>query len=300
SFRRYEEPGLNSRIYWGVETFSDAISSTNLGAHSRSRAAALAAWDARALRRYSLSLGVRVETYRPGRAPVSPSLAGGAWLSPRLKWRAAVARAFRVPSFTDLYYRDPVTRGSPDLRPESAWSAESGIHAYFERIEAALTLFQRTERDGIDYVRRPGEAVWQAVNLRRLRMRGLEWELRARPRSGDTLELACTLLEGVRKTLGDVQTRYAVDYPALSTVAQWQGTLGPGLLVRTRAGAWSRRGRPAYAVWDGMLARDGARLQPFLHAYNLTSTRYEEIAGVPMPGRTIVAGVTLRLRRSPR
>ncbi|MBK9964910.1 MAG: TonB-dependent receptor [Holophagales bacterium] len=40
--------------------------------------------------------------------------------------RASVGTAFRVPTFTELYYVDPQTIGNPDLRPEQATNVETG------------------------------------------------------------------------------------------------------------------------------------------------------------------------------
>ena len=107
SFRRSEPLGANARLHWGLEGWRDSIVSNNLGSHSRARGSGYAALDIRALRRFSLSLGAREEVYRALSSQFVPSLAGGAWLTGALKWRASVSRAFRLPSFTDLYYQDP-------------------------------------------------------------------------------------------------------------------------------------------------------------------------------------------------
>jgi iron complex outermembrane receptor protein len=43
-------------------------------------------------------------------------------------------------------------------------------------------------------------------------------------------------------------------------------------------------------VVDAYLARQG-RVRPFLQLTNLTNASYQEILGVPMPSRGVVAGV---------
>jgi len=295
--RRRNSLAAASTLHYGVEYHRDGIRSTNLGQHSRSRGAAYVAWDARALRRFSLTLGARQETYRTGASPFAPSSSGGVWIHRRLKLRGAVARAFRLPSFTDLYYRDPATRGSPDLRPESAWSFESGLDIYGERLQFGFTVFERRERDGIDYVRRPGETIWQAANLHRLRMRGCEMDLRADLMRGHRLELAWTALSGWRKALGDLQSRYVFNYPSQAAVASWRTALARRLAARLRVGGYKRTGRDPYLVVDGALACEQGRLRPFLALQNVTDTTYEEIAGVPMPGRSVLVGLEILLGR---
>ncbi len=293
--RRREEVAGNARLFWGMEAYRDAIVSSNLGRHARARLAGYGALDVRALGRFSLSLGARQESYRPGAAPLAPSLAGGVWLNPRLKLRGAVSRAFRLPTFTELYYVDPVHRGSAELRPEQAWSYEAGADFHGGRFQASWTAFERRERDGIDYVRNPGDTVWRAANLRQTRLRGLEFSGALQPAKGQQMEMAWTALHGAAAALAGLESKYVFNYPSQSAVIGWRGNLRGVWTGWARLHVCRRTRRPAYAVWDVALARDGARWRPFARLYNLTGTRYEEVAGVPMPGRSAVIGLELVL-----
>ena len=101
-------------FFYGAEGYSDSIHSTNLGDHTRGRAAAYAALDVRALRRFSFNLGAREEVYRSVQGQFSPSVSAGYWLNSHFKFRGNVSHAFRVPSLTDLYYHDPTSVGNPN------------------------------------------------------------------------------------------------------------------------------------------------------------------------------------------
>src|SRR6185295_13416996 len=103
----------STTLYYGVEGLHESIASNNLGAHARSRGAAYAAADFRALKRFSLTISAREELYRSFSAAFTPTAAAGVWLSPQWKVRASTSRAFRIPSYTDLYYHDPGNVGSP-------------------------------------------------------------------------------------------------------------------------------------------------------------------------------------------
>src|SRR5438067_9299744 len=141
-------------IYYGVEGFHESVISHNLGNHARSRAAAYAAADFRALHRFSTTISAREEIYRNFSGAFTPTVAAGYWASPQLKLRASASRAFRVPSYTDLYYHDPANVGSPTLRPERAWSYEGGMDwTPSNVVRGEITFFERRERDGIDYYR---------------------------------------------------------------------------------------------------------------------------------------------------
>jgi len=216
------------------------------------------------------------------------------WLNPHLKLRAAVSRAFRLPSFTDLYYHDPANRGTPDLRPEQAWSYEAGVDWHGgAKMRGSLAWFQRRERDVIDYVRYSPDDIWRAANVQRLRLTGIEASVEVRAARAHVLDFGYTALHGMRDALGALMSRYVFNYPEHAGVASWRGTLPGGLIASTRLGASQRRGRDPYAVWDLTLACDRSRLRPFLQVSNMTGTYREEIAGVPLPGRTTVLGLEL-------
>jgi iron complex outermembrane receptor protein len=298
--RRHERLGASARLHYGLETIHESIASNNLGSHSRARGAGFVAADVRALGRFSFTVGAREEVYRGFRGQFSPTASAGVWLSSRLKVRGAVGRAFRLPSFTDLYYHDPANRGSPDLRPESAWSYEGGIDFRpAGALVAELTVFQRRERDGIDYVRRSPDDIWRATNIQRLRFTGVEAGLALRPGRRQRVELRYTALSGAQDALQDVVSRYVFNYPRHSGVASWGTEIG-GVAFRSRLGAFERYQRDPYAVWDLYAARSRGRLRPFLQLTNLTATVYEEILGVPMPGRGILGGVEIRALPAPK
>ena len=292
SLRRRDRLGGSATLYTGVESFTDHIESSNLGVHSRARGATYAALDVRALRRFSLSLGLRSESYRGPFDQVSPSLSGGWWANARLRLRASVSRAYRLPTFTDLYYRDPVNRGNAGLRPETAWNYESG--ADFRpsgRWRLQTTVFHRRDRDGIDYAGTSPLGPWEARNITRLNFTGVEasaaWQWR-----GQVAEWAYTGMRATSTLPPGIYTKYVMNYPVHSGVFSWTGAVGR-LAARTRVGAMERRARAPYAVWDAALAWRGRRVSPFLQATNLTATRYEEILAVRMPGRAFLAGIEL-------
>ncbi len=293
--RRREDMGKTSRLHYGVEYLHDAIVSNNLGTHSRARGAAYAAWDMRALGRFSFTAGVRQEVYRNLQHQFNPSVGVGVWLHPRLKLRGSASRAFRLPSYTDLYYRDPANVGNPLLRPESAWSYEGGVDWNAEGDwRGTVTVFQRRERDGIDYVRATPTAIWEATNFQRLRFTGVEVAAAKVVRRRHRVELAYTGLNGAQSVLGALQSKYVFNYPRHTGLATWQASMGKGFVARSRVGAMERLGRTPYAVWDVFGSWEKGRVAPYVQLSNITSSRYQELIGVPMPGRGIVAGVELR------
>ena len=102
-------------------------------------------------------------------------LTGGVWLNSHLKLRASASHAFRLPSYTDLYYSDPENVGSPNLRPERAWNYETGLNwTPAPRVRADVAIFQLREIDGIDYVLDSLTDIYRAENIDRLQFTGVE------------------------------------------------------------------------------------------------------------------------------
>lgn len=300
AIRRTEDLGLNTKLFYGAEVYRDAIASNNLGVHDRARSAPYVALDIRALRRFSFSVGLRDEIYGAFNHEVSPSFAAGYWLAPAWKLRGSVSRAFRLPTYTDLYYHDPRNIGSPGLRPERAWSYEGGIDFNAGgRVRAGLTVFQRRERDGIDYVRATVDEIWRATNFQSLRFTGVEANLAVRLAPSHEFEWQYTHLNGAQAALAGRLSKYAFNYPVHSGVATWQGALPGGIVTRNRIGVLKRLGRDVYGLWDVYAAAGQRhRIRPFVQLSNLTNTSYEEISRVAMPGRSILGGVELLVFRS--
>jgi len=298
AFRRRQRLKENTRLFYGVEGYQDSIASNNLGDHTRGRVAGYLDLDVRAWKRLSFSLGAREEFYKSVRGQFVPAFDAGYWINSELKLRGHVSRSFRVPSMTELYYHDPTTVGSPDLLPESAWSAEGGLDWKPDsRITGELTAFDRWEHNVIDYARPSSTDVWRATNIQRLHFQGVEAAVKTKVKQSQDVDLRCTVMRGFRDQLGDLQTLYVFNYPVYSGVASWQASIPHGLVARSRLGVLKRYGRDPYGLWDLWLARDAGCIHPFLQLTNLTNTSYQEIAGVPMPGRAIVAGVELVLFR---
>jgi iron complex outermembrane recepter protein len=295
--RRREEINASTTFFYGVEGLHESIVSNNLGDHARSRAAAYAALDLRALKRFSLTVAAREEVYRKWSGALTPSVAGGMWISPKLKMRASVSRAFRVPSYTDLYYHDPANVGSPNLRPERAWTYETGFDwVPSARLHGELTFFTRRERDGIDFYRESPTSIYRALNIQNLDFRGVEASIRYTPSRVHTFDLRYTALHGQQDTIPAGFTKYTFNYPVNSGVFAWQITPRGNFVLRTRVGALERRARDPYAIWDVYAGLPHGSFHPYLQVTNTANTSYQEVLGVPMPGRTIVGGVELVLR----
>ena len=152
-------------------------------------------------------------------------------------------------------------------------------------------LFHRREKNDIDYVRNSPQDIWRATNFERLHFTGLELLVESKLAHSQKIDVQYTALHGAQAELGTLQSKYVFNYPNHEATASWQILASNGLLARTRLGVTSRYQREPYALWDLFAAWTKPRLRPYLQFTNLTSTRYEEVPGVIMPGRMALAGV---------
>jgi outer membrane receptor protein involved in Fe transport len=295
--RRHDNLPLHAVLSYGAEGFGEDIQSTNLGVRSRTRGSGYVFYDLRSVRRFSFSAGIREEVSGSGQVATSPSVSGAAWLSSRVKLRASASRAFRLPSYTDLYYSDPANKGNPNLKPESATSYEGGVDAYFRRnLHSSVTVFQRRDTNVIDYVRASPTDFWQATNFDKLHFTGVEASTVYEPVAGQHLAVSYAALHGVNSGESVLLSKYAFNYPVHSAVAEWRGSIAGRVIARTRVGVADQLNRNPYAVWDASATWSRGRFRPFLQVTNLTSTIYQEIPNVALPKRGILGGLEFVFR----
>lgn len=298
ALRRHDYLAPNITLFYGGEGFHESINSNNLGQHERSRGAGYVDLDIRAWKRFSFSFGAREEIYSTTNDQFSPTISAGFWLKAGWKLKGSVGRAFRLPTYTDLYYSDPATVGNPNLQPETAWSYEGGLQwDQGGRLSIDVTAFQRRETNDIDYVRSSPSDLWHAENIAQVNFTGAETTVQWRLPDAQRLEIGYTGLYGAQQSLNGLQSEYVFNYPEHDAFVAWQGLLPGHLLARTRVGAIDRYQRDPYALWDFSLGRQFDHVGAHLALANITNTDYQEIPGVVMPGRSVIFGLEFSLAK---
>ena len=214
-------------------------------------------------------------------------------LSPAVSMEVSSGQFVRPPSFTELYYRDPVNAGSPDLRPEHGWSWDAGLALQRPGWRVRWRYFERRERDLVDWTRPAGADTvpWRTRNLGRGLVRGWSQAVTLDLPRGATLELAWTHLV-VRRSL---PAGWEGKYTLLAPHDQAAARLLLPLPCHLSLGA-TLRYRAADATGDAVVVdaalhwRRGA-WRIALTATNLADTDHAQVPGVPLPGRLVTLGV---------
>jgi iron complex outermembrane receptor protein len=311
-----------SVLLFGLESDGDSIHSNNLGIHAENRGSGYVDLDLHPVKsRWNLSAGMREELLSGGLHSVfSPHLAGSLRLTDRLKLRVSGGSGYRIATYTDRYYSDPVTQGNSHLKPESAWSGEGGVDwISSSRLTLSVTGFYNRQHGTIDYLRYQSATppansifpascvtnVWCAANLSGLHFVGVETSATYLPFNGEKIQLAWTGLIGAQPPLAGLQSEYALNYPVENLHLIWTSTLKHSFFVTNSIAVvkpYQQPGNPPwnaspYPVWNAAITHDSGKLRPYLRLANLSNTGYQEINGVAMQGRTITGGVSLWLGR---
>ena len=298
ALRRADALGTNTTLSYGLEANGDAIHSTNLGVHARNQGAGYANLSLRSLKRLSLSLGAREQVFSGGDSVFSPNLAAAYSLTGTLRLRGSVGHGYRLPTYLDLYYSDPTTIGNPNLKPESSWSYEGGID--WTPASAPFTLtatgFSLHQKNGIDYSKYDLSQPWQATNVANFAYNGAETSFRLRLPASQQLQLGYTAVQATSPPPGLI-SEYAFNYAAQSALIAWTGEFPGQLVARSQLAVIQKTAQSPYPLWDVALARNTGRIRPYVRVLNLTDTSYQEVPGVPVQGRTIMAGAQLNWSR---
>ena len=218
-------------------------------------------------------------------------------------------RAYRVPTFNELYY---VGYGNPDLKPEDAWLTDFGVD--FERpvaeawtVNAKLDAFYNRLTNKISSAPTPEDPnIWQPYNIGKVRSAGFdlvagfahegEWKY--------AFDAKYSYQSAVDLTPDSYSYGIQIPYIARHTVVlngsvQWKGwSFDP--LWQMRAGRTDGYGAiPSWNTLDLTLSksfniRNAGVLGLYFSVRNVLDNRYEVVSGYPMQGRSIIGGIEFK------
>lgn len=265
-----------------------------LGVRGESRAAGFAEAALGEFGKAALNAGLRADWHSAFGTFWTPSLSGAWWPRADVRLRASAGRAFRAPTWTDRFYRDPQNIGDPNLDPERAWTADAGVEwSPVGGVKLGLGGFVRRTEGLIDWakpVASPSEP-WHTRNVKDATFRGLEADAALRDPFGTRWTAQAVALSVDAADQDGYLSKYALRplSQSWSVAAEREITYGLSLLARARGA--KRAGDEAYLLADARLnfAWQGSRF--YVDAQNLGGTRYTDVVGKPAAGRAFSVGV---------
>ncbi|MFA5146773.1 MAG: TonB-dependent receptor [Candidatus Omnitrophota bacterium] len=285
-------------VSYGFELSRDTIDSTNIQRHRRTKDGIYIEASPHLADDLSFIAGMREDRFSDFGWECSPYMSVIYRFFEDLSVRSSVGKAYRVPTFTDLYYSDAANIGSADLTPEHAWSYEAGADYVNGAIKCSATFFHRDSQDTIDWTRASSKEPWRVSNIGSIETNGVEFSLEIMPKAiirsipVDRIYFDYTTVDSCRKH--DYLSKYALDY------LKQHITCGLEYTLLDFKNYWTlnykkRTGDSGYIVVDTKFEREifrkkGLSLKAFLSVANLFDVTYSEQSDIPMPGREFRSG----------
>jgi vitamin B12 transporter len=267
-------------------------------------------WRARWAQGLSTDLAVRHDSFSA--FADATTVRAAAIVAPAKHWQlhAAYGEGIAQPTFYDLYGFFPgAFRGNPDVKPERSRGWEAGLRWAGARGSVGVTAFANRLQDEIVGIFDPATFISSTANVTgRSRRRGIEAEAEYRPSPALRLAASYTFLDAGEQRIAGALAVREVRRPKHTASLIAAGT--SGRLSWSASGAYvgartdndfnvfpSRTVRlGGYVLASARLGwRIGRALEAYVRAENAFDESYQDVVGYNMPGRTVYAGVRLRL-----
>ena len=284
----------------GLEISKDEIESNNLGEHTRSKKGFFVEHSFSPIEKLSINLGGFAFDYSDIGLKIWPGLDLGYQLNEDIRIFGSFGRAFRIPSFTELFYNDPVTIGNADLKHEETTNFELGLKYNTSKTNFNITLFRKEGKDIIDWVRTSGDKPWSVRNIAEVNTNGIELSFAILPKSISNnlpinkVQFSYTYLDSDKKT-SSLDSRYVLDHLQNQFVINIDNDLFAGVGQSWIFKYEDRLNFEDSFIVDTQINKDFDFVNVFVKATNIFNNYYEDIAGVPLPGRWVSGGVKLTI-----
>jgi outer membrane receptor protein involved in Fe transport len=233
----------------------------------------------------------------------APALGAVAEVAERLFLRVNLARAYRVPNFSELYLQGGQAVGNPDLEPESVWSADAGIEwTGLDNWRFALAGFYSRYFDLIVF--EPSSNFrYRPINVGQAEMGGLEWEVSGEVAEGLEVSGHYTLLLTADRT--GRPNREGKELPGrprhtagLRAWGRWRHLLAEADVYFVSSNFVNQANTKELSsrlLIDAGIGVDAGRgMKVMLQAKNLLDDQVNDVRGLPLPGISlfITVGIT--------
>jgi vitamin B12 transporter len=241
-----------------------------------------------------------------------PGLDGGYYIADDTKLFFSVNRSLRLPTFTDMFYRDPSNQGNPNLNPEKMNAYEAGIQWKPGNFKNRFTVFYERGEDIIDWVITDSTDVYHAQNIGRNISSGVEINLEYNnPKTALALQIRSLgfnyAFVNQKLSSSGFDSKYAGDYLKNKLILYSNFNLIPRLGLDVQLSYFARNGSypvvdtqtlehynlnfKPYWLSDAKLKYRSEYFSLFVKATNLFNANYTDIGSLIQAGRWISVGL---------
>lgn len=288
----------------GIDMNLPWITSNRLGNRSR-QSVALSAEHRFVLLKgdMNISTGIHFNMLSDFENCILPGVDIGYSLCQSLMVFANCGYTYRIPTYTDLYYEDPVNSCNPDLQPEYAFSIETGLKIIkITGISGQLSLFSRKGRNLIDRTKENYNDKWKPLNIREIIMNGIDFNLSVEPGkiSGidhfiiSSVDLGYTYIDARNTGTEPPFSKFAMEnlrnHIVTGVVIQYPFSIYQSINLRYT----DRVRMNNHAIFDTRVGWTSDKFKIYIDLTNIFNKEYMEANFVTLPGRWIKVGATYK------
>lgn len=292
--------GGNWQYHVGLEQRFERLNSSNLGLRNRQYSSAFVDLKKNFGKMYA-TVSLLAFKYSNVSMKWLPTIQLAYQVNEKNRIYTNFSKSNRVPTYTELYYSDPTTKGNPNLLPEFANSAELG---WFKNgsLYMEANAFYRQTYNMIDWVRdssvvTPNPNKWQPVNISEVRFYGLEGNIRktfnySAKYKVKFLDVAYTYIQATHVFDANLESRYAYSNLKHQLIAKFNFQFSRYGSMQVNYRFLQRVSNPAYQLLDMKFASETFKgFSMFAEVNNILNTQYVEAGYVQMPGRWFKVGL---------
>jgi iron complex outermembrane receptor protein len=251
-----------------------------------------------------------------GTPAICPGLDMSYSILPGVKIYTSINRALHLPTFTDLFYKDPVNQGNIDLNPNRMISYEGGIKYLGNNATFSLASFHNSGRDMIDWLWSYTNNRFSPVNLDEYKAWGItiSFTIGFTEKSwhcGGLNSISVNyLFLDIEKALPDSVSKYynlrhkfslAISQNItkrimLSWNITYQDRYGETMGYKPDEGNYFSIPNKPFWLIDGAVKWNFRVLQCFMEMSNILNTRYIDAGSALQPGRWLKVGLVVRFK----
>lgn len=284
----------------GGEISKDEIESNSLNNHERSKTGFFVEHKFKLTDRLNILLGGFAYDYAEIGWKFWPGIDASYKLSEGFKVFGSVGKAFRIPTFTDLYYVSPANMGNPDLKHEETVNYELGFNYGSDLINTGIALFRKEGKNIIDWVRELDSDPWQAQNIADINTNGIELKFEIFPANKiqncliKRMALSYTYIDA-EKEVSNITSRYALGNLEHQVIFNLTNEIFSGAVQSWAVRYEERVNGYNHLLVDTKISKTFSKFDIYLSINNLFDEDYRDIGGVPLPGRWFSGGLNINL-----
>lgn len=290
--------GIGS-IEFGGDFNIDNINSTNLGIHNRREGGISAEYVTSPIENFKILLNGFAYNYDDYGWKLIPGIDLVYQFSDYFNCYTTFGKSFRIPSYTELYYNSPAQKGNSSLLPEEALTYEAGFNYNAAAISGNIGLFLRDGKNLIDWVKGVNDNFWLARNVASINTYGFDMGLTYRPLFNDDSFVKKISLNYTYLTSNfnepNLLSQYILDHLRHQVIIEISHSLAYEILFNWAFRYENRYNFENYFITDLKLSRSYNNFNLSLSVLNLFNKSYMDLSGIPLPGRWIQAGISVKV-----